>query len=229
MALIPVVLAIVIGVGLGVRRGGRVQNIADWRPAALEIGLSSLAVIILLDLFSWSGGIISLLRVVALGGLTFFAVVNVRVGGMIIVAGGLGITTFVTLINGGTPVSMGALESSGIIPSGTDPETIVLTGGRSLNGTLGFLGDVIPLPWGQVISIPTVLTLIGVALVISSLTRRYHVGGSSYGPQRRSRGYNDALSALSKGPAPRHGPGLHPSRMPHRGRPRRGSGSSRPE
>lgn len=225
MALIPILLAIAIGVGLGLRRGGRIQNLADWNPAAIEIGAGGLAAIVLLDLFSWSGGVVALLRIIALAALTFFAVVNIRVGGMIIVAGGLGITTLVTLINGGTPVSMSALVSAGLVPSGTDADLVVLSGGRTLGGTLGFLGDMIPLPWGQVISVPTIFTLMGIALVISSLTRRYHVGGRPPNPQRGGRGYNDALSALSRGPAPRHGPGLHPSRMQNRNRPRRGPGA----
>ena len=102
---------------------------------------------------------------------------------------------------------------------------MVLNGGRTADGSiLGFLGDVIPLPWGQVISIGDVLILVGLALVVASILRRYEVGRPSGHHGRGGSGdYSPALAALGRGPAPRRGPGLHPSRLggPEGGRRRR--------
>ena len=118
-----------------------------------------------------------------------------------------------------------ALASAGIVTE-AQVEDLVLTGGREVSdGALfGFLGDVIPLPWGQVISIGDVLVLIGLALVVASILRRYEVGRPS-GTNRQGRGgsgdYRSALDALGRGPAPRKGPGLHPSRMGSSGSGRR--------
>ena len=59
----------------------------------------------------------------------------------------------------------------------------------------------------------------GTALVVASGLRRYEVvGASPFGPIGGGQGavprdYRDALDALGRGPAPRRGPGLHPSRM----------------
>ena len=101
----------------------------------------------------------------------------------------------------------------------------MLNGGREVadGALLGFLGDVIPLPWGQVISIGDIIWLVGLALVTASVMRRYEVGRRGRPGARRGRSgnYSDSLSALGRGPAPRKGPGLHPSRLGERrpGRP----------
>ncbi len=58
--------------------------------------------------------------------------------------------------------------------------------------------------------------LLMLGLVVASILRRYEVGRPS-GSNRQGRGgagdYRSALDALGRGPAPRKGPGLHPSRM----------------
>jgi hypothetical protein len=226
VALLPTFVAIAVGVALGLRWGGRVENLLAWRPPmwqALGVGVSLLFV---LDLVSLGGWFASLLRIVALGAVVGFGVVNLRVGGMILVVAGTGMDLLVTLVNWGMPVSGAALVSAGIVAE-DDLATVELHGGRALSdgALLGFLGDTIPLPWGHVLSVGDLLVLVGLTLVTASVARRYQVGGGSsgFGGSSRFSGrggpsdYRSALDALGRGPAPRRGPGLHPSRLPKQG------------
>ena len=226
MALVPTLLAILLGVGLGIRWGGRIEHLLAWRPllpSALAVGLLAQ---FLTDLVGVGGGFGTLLAILGMGAFLAFAVLNIRTGGMVLVAIGLGLDLLVTLLNWGTPVSRSALESAGALDEGATG-TVVLSGGRELSdgAILGFLGDVIPLPWGQVTSIGSILTLFGLVLVTASVVRRYEVGGGPRRPargngfQRGPRDYRTALDALGRGPAPRRGPGLHPSRLEERRRP----------
>lgn len=230
MALLPTLLAIGIGVGLGLYWGGRPENLLAWRPPMWQALVGGIVVLVLLDLVPIGGWFASLLRIAALGAVLFFAVVNVRVGGMVLIAAGVGLDLVVTVLNWGMPVSGSALVSAGVVDE-ADLGDVTLTGGREVadGAWLGFLGDTIPLPWGHVVSIGDLIALVGVALVTASVARRYQVGGGAGGyggPRPRGLGgpsdYRSALDALGRGPAPRKGPGLHPSRLPgQRSGPRR--------
>jgi len=213
MALIPTLVALGVGVWLGHRWGGNVGNVLDWRPELYPVGISGLVLYIVSDVASFHGSPAVLLSLLSTGLLVGFAVANVRTGGMVLVAAGMGLNFLVTLLNWGTPVSGSALVSSGVVDTSEQLEGLVLSGGSEVadGAFLGFLGGVIPLPWGQVLSIGDLLWLAGLALVTASVMRRYVVRGRRGG--RRPRGYSDSLSALSRGPAPRRGPGLHPSRL----------------
>ena len=228
MALVPTLLALGVGLALGLHWGGQLSNVTTWVPPLWQALVAGLVLTVLVDVVPVGGGFMAFLSIVGTGLLLAFAVVNVRIGGMVLVVAGLGLNLLVTLVNWGTPVSRGALESAGVVSGSA--QALTLHGGRKLaDGTLfGFLGDVIPLPWGQVISIGDVLLLVGLALVTASVVRRYEVGsGSRSGPGRGGYGgprdYRSALDALGRGPAPRRGPGLHPSRLdgPSTGRRRR--------
>lgn len=213
MALLPTLLAITAGTALGLHWGGRIDNLIAWRPPMWQALVGGVAVLVLLDLLPIGGSFAVLLRVLALGSVIAFGVINMRVGGMVLVVAGTSLDFFVTVINWGMPVSTSALVSAGVLDE-ADTAEVVLTGGRTADGALlGFLGDVIPLPWGQVISIGDVLVLVGLALVVASVLRRYEVGRPVGGGGRGQGDYRSALDALGRGPAPRRGPGLHPSRM----------------
>jgi hypothetical protein len=215
MALLPTLLALAVGVGLGFRWGGSPDNLLEWRPHMWHVGMAGVSLVIVSDLAGLSGTPAVLLRLAAGALVLWFAVVNVRTGGMVLVIAGVASNLTVTLLNWGMPVSTGALVSAGIVEQAADVQGATLTGGREVaeGAWLGFLGDVIPLPWGQVISIGDLLWLTGLALVTASVMRRYEVRARA----RRGRpSYGASLSALNRGPAPRRGPGLHPSRLPSR-------------
>ncbi len=223
MALIPTLLALAVGVGLGLRWGGTFDNVLEWRPVFWQVGLGGVSLLVITDIVGFGGTPAVMVRLVALGLITGFAVLNIQTGGMVLVAAGFGLNFLVTLLNWGMPTSASALASSGIAENTEAASDLVLNGGREVadGAILGFLGDVIPLPWGQVISIGDIIWLAGLALVTASVMRRYEVGRRRQGrpgPGARS-GYSDSLSALGRGPAPRKGPGLHPSRLGER-RPR---------
>lgn len=225
MALIPTLLALLVGVVLGRRWGGDLRNVAEWRPEAWTALAGGLGVLVLVDLVGIRGGAVTLMVLAARAAIVWFAVRNVRVGGMVLVVAGAGLNLFVSVLNLGMPVSGSALVRSGAVDAAV-LDQVELNGGRVLadGATLGVLGGVIPLPWGQVVSVGDVVTLVGVTLVTASVMRRYRVGGpqrrrsaAPVGAGRRRNGpgdYRDALEALGRGPAPRRGPGLHPSRLP---------------
>lgn len=233
MALLPTLLALAVGIGLGLRWGGSFNNLTQWRPVLPLMGAGGVTLMVLTDMVGITGAPGVLLRLVALGLVVAFAVFNIHTGGMVLVAAGFGLNLFVTLINWGMPTSVGALVSSGIADNQAAGESLTLTGGREVadGALLGFLGNVIPLPWGQVISIGDILWLVGLTLVTASVMRRYQVRGTRRGPGTgRARSgrtgtgtYTQSLSVLGRGPAPRKGPGLHPSRLGERrpGRPTR--------
>lgn len=232
MALLPTLLALAVGVGLGLRWGGSFENITRWRPALPQLGLAGITLMVLTDLLGLSGTPAVMLRLVALALVVAFGVLNIRTGGMVLVVAGFGLNLFVTLINWGMPTSTGALVSSGIVEDDAAAASVALTGGREVadGARLGFLGDVIPLPWGQVISVGDILWLTGLALVTASVMRRYQVRGGPTSSRRAGhssrtgtgsggrgpRSYSQSISALGRGPAPRKGPGLHPSRLGER-------------
>jgi hypothetical protein len=220
VALVPTLLAVGFGVVLGFLWGGSPADLIGWRPPLWEALLAGVVLTMLLDVVPFSGGVVSFVAIVATGLLLAFAVINIRTGGMVLIVAGLALNLFVTIINWGMPVTAWALEASGTVDNAAEPG-LVLSGGRRLGGFLSFLGDSIPLPWGQVISPGDVAVLFGLTLVVANVMRRYEVGG----PSRSARGernplgfdgprdYRDALDALGRGPAPRRGPGLHPSRL----------------
>ncbi|MEZ5238471.1 MAG: DUF5317 family protein [Microthrixaceae bacterium] len=188
------------------------------------LGLAGVTLLVVTDLLGPQGWPGVVMRIIALGLVTGFAVLNLRTGGMVLVAVGFALNLLVTVLNWGMPVSTSALTSSGIAQDPEAAANLALSGGREVadGALLGFLGDVIPLPWGQVVSIGDIIWLVGLALVTASVLRRYEVrstrrsAGSGRPRRGRPGGYSQTLSALGRGPAPRRGPGLHPSRMGER-------------
>lgn len=224
VALVLTVLAIAIGAVLGLRWGGSLDNGLQWRPPLWQALVGGVVVLALVDLVGLRGWFAAFIVLVATAAVLAFTVVNVRIGGMVLLVAGVGLNFLVTLINWGMPVRANALVSANIVEKGDLPN-VLLSGGRSISGgaVLGFLGDVIPLPWGQVISFGDILILVGVCLVTANVLRAYQVGGGrrGYGGRRGTQDYSIAMEALGRGPAPRRGPGLHPSRMNQRGPQRR--------
>ena len=105
MAIIPTLLAVSIGLGLGLRWGGQIDNLTSWRPPLLYVLAGGVSLTILIDVLPLSGGFMTLLSLIAMGMLMAFAFVNIRTGGMVLILVGVGLNFVVTLLNWGTPVS----------------------------------------------------------------------------------------------------------------------------
>ncbi|NLA35473.1 MAG: DUF5317 domain-containing protein [Actinobacteria bacterium] len=172
MVIAPTLLALVAGVALGLGLGGSVDRVRRLRPDLWQIGAAALALQLLSQLLGISGGVSVALDLVTRAALIGVALVNLRIGGMVVIASGLALDFIVTLVNWGMPTSRSALVSAGLIDEG-EAGTITLRGARHLadGDRLRFLGEVIPLPTGQVVSIGDIVTLVGVVLVIMAVLR----------------------------------------------------------
>ena len=131
MALLPTLLAIGIGVGLGLHWGGRLEHLLTWRPPAWQLLVGGVAVLVVMDLLAPSGAVVTFVVIAAMAAVLAFAVINVRIGGMVLVVVGLGLDLLVTVVNWGMPVSGNALVSAGIVAEG-DLDTVQLGGGREI-------------------------------------------------------------------------------------------------
>ena len=208
LALLPVLLAIFLGIVIGLIGGGNIGNLLQWRPAAWEVAAGAIAVQILADAFGWTGVFPFVLGLASVAALVYVAWMNRRVGGMVLVAVGLAMNLVPMLVNGGTPVSVDAMVSSGAMTR-AEVGTVELTGPRHLASSddlITSLGAVIPLPFGLVISFGDLIALAGVVLVTQAVLRRRQVRIGGPAPPKRSprvtlATYQEALKTLGQGPA----------------------------
>jgi hypothetical protein len=113
------------------------------------------------------------LGLVALMALGVFAVVNLHLTGMGVLAIGLGCNFFTMAANGGMPVSREALVAAHVVPA-SDVESIDLRGPRHLErpgDVFRVLGDIIPIP-GQAVSFGDLIIAVAAADVVTHVARR---------------------------------------------------------
>lgn len=172
MVLLPMVLTIVLGVGLGLGLGGSLDRARRLRPDLWQVGAAAIAIQLISQATGLSGGWGVAVDLISRVALIAVCVANLRIGGMVLVALGLTLDFVVTLINWGMPTSRGALESAGLVDKGATGD-ITLRGARHVadGDFLAFLGEVIPLPTGQVVSIGDLLALVGLVLVLMAVLR----------------------------------------------------------
>lgn len=207
MAILLTVLAVIAGFVLGVTQGGQVRNALMWRPVGWPLAVGALLLLAIMRLGGWSGWFAVLVDVLISIALVAFAVLNIRIGGMVLIVAGLALNLLPTVLNWGMPVRPGALVSADIVTEAQLP-TVEVTGPRRIDGdaTLGFLGETIPVSFThQVISFGDLVLHVGYALVIASVLRRRRLRGGS--PSYRS-----TIAPLGQGPMPRRGPATHPTR-----------------
>ena len=145
-------VALVVGVGLGLARGGRLANVGRHSVRATAV----LAVGVVLQLLDSPGALaLSYLLLIA------FAVANLRIPGFGVLAVGLALNAAVVMANGGMPVRHG------------DP---ALSGKHHAEGPddrLRLLDDRIDVPGlGEVLSFGDLVLAVGLAAAVSSLIRR---------------------------------------------------------
>lgn len=196
VSLICLVAAAAGGLAAGWSQGGdtdlvfgATRGFAPDMAAFAAAGLSGFLLCNVLDLEGTFGGTVTIASTTAL---VWFVLANLRVGGAVVVALGLGLNDLVAILNGGTPRSVNLSAT---------------TRGARVSGDgalLGWLGEVIPGPFHVAWSIGDILIAIGVALVAFSLSMHRIIVSP--------RSYESMISALGQGPAPRRGPGMHPTR-----------------
>ena len=209
MAALLTVLSIIIGIAIGATNGGTLERALLWRPAAWQLLAAGIALQLLLRTGWLGGGWASLVEVISSVCLMVFAAANIRIGGMVLVLGGLVMNFIPMLVNWGTPTSLSALRSAGVV-TGSGAANVTVSGARHVatdNDWFRVLGEVIPMPTHQVISLGDLVLLCGYALVIASVMRGRTVRRTAGGT------YRERIAPLAKGPANRRGPGLHPSRL----------------
>jgi hypothetical protein len=185
------VLAVLAGLFAGFARRGRVLAMASTDVRAKSLLVVGIAVPALAEQFTRDVAV-----PLVLGGMTalfVFALANVRIAGMSVLAIGVLVNAVPTLLNGGLPVRPQALVDAGIVQA-DELDRVEVRGARRLEEPtqqLRFLGDVIPLPeTSQVLSFGDLIVLVGLADVTANLTlaRRRRRAGSA-GPAAELSGH----------------------------------------
>lgn len=215
MALVPTLLALIGGLALGLRLGGNLGRLTQLRIAGMPIAVAAIVLELIVQSSSRSGGWVTWVHVAAaLMGLVV-AWANIRIPGMALIGVALILNLVPTMMNGGMPTSAWAIDKSGLNGS-DDPTTVVLAGPRHVateDDALRILGEIIPLPTRQVLSLSDLVMLAGLLFFAAAAVRGRRVRSHSSTDYRRD------IAPLGRGPAPRRGPGLHPSMRYRPGRP----------
>jgi hypothetical protein len=181
-SLLLATVAAVVGLIIGIRRGGSLINLAHadlqwWRLFFLGMGLIGLADVapdFSLDLGLIDMGAVGLV-VVGLAVLVMLALRNLHLVGVSIIAVGLGLNLIATVANDGFPVDKGALIAARVEDARTIDEPR-LSGGQHLrtgDDHLWWLGDAIPLrELEQVLSFGDLIIIAGIGCAVEHLTRR---------------------------------------------------------
>jgi hypothetical protein len=171
--LVLTVLAVLAGVFVGLARGGRFGNVVGLRVRAKGLLLIGVVVPAFADQFTREVAVP--LVVGGLGALLAFAIVNVRIVGMSVMAVGILANLLPTFLNGGLPVSRDALVEAGLATR-SEVDRVELRGARRLEEPthrLRSLGDIIPLDeTGQVLAFGDLVILVGLADIATNLTLR---------------------------------------------------------
>jgi hypothetical protein len=218
LALVPTLLAVLAGIGLGLGLGGTLSNAPRWRPQIWPVAGAGVALELLIRITSMSGGIAVFVDVVATALLVIWCAANLRTPGVVVILAGLVLNLVPTVLNWGMPVSRDAVAAAGLVTGGSIDETR-LEGPRHLadGDVLGFLGENIALPTGQVLSIGDLVLHLGYVLAIAAVLRGRRLRAD---PDLPTIPYRQAIRALGDGPMPRRGPGTHPSQSAAARRPK---------
>jgi hypothetical protein len=179
------VLAVLVGLFAGFARRGRVLAMAATDVRAKSLLVVGIGVPALAEQFTRDVAVP--LVIGGMAALFVFALANVRIAGMSVLAIGVLANLLPTFLNGGLPVRPQALVEAGIVQA-DELDRVEVRGARRLEEPtqqLRFLGDVIPLPeTSQVLSFGDLIVLVGLADVTANLTlaRRRRRAGRAESP-----------------------------------------------
>lgn len=165
-------LAAAVGLGIGALAGGRLRFLGErtlrlWPVLAAGLALQPLS-------GRAGGGAQTVLIVGSYVLLVAFALGNVAVVGMWLVAAGIGLNLAVIAVNGGMPVRPSALRAAGLVEAGRSAG-VALPAKHHLerpSDRLVVLADILPVrPLREVVSFGDVVLAVGVADVVAHLLR----------------------------------------------------------
>jgi hypothetical protein len=177
LTLTAVALGLALGLTLPAKRT-RFARPRVYKPGLLVAGVAGQSVVARLD-----GGGAYFLMALALGALVWFAVENLHLVGMGVVAVGLCANIIPVILNQGMPVRAKALLHANVVDA-ADVSSVELSGGRHIEQTddkLMVLADIIPLPAAQqVLSFGDLIIFVGTIDVIAHLVRRQRRGAPAH-------------------------------------------------
>lgn len=166
-----IAVAIVVGVLVGIVRGGRLANLGEaafrlWPLLVLGVVVQGAAA------FTGEGAVAMILVSYAL--LIAFCAANLSHAGMGVVLVGIVMNVLVIAVNGGMPVRQDAIVAAGIATHDEVP-SLEFGAKRHLetdDDRLTFLADIIPVPVArEVLSFGDLAMSVGVAAVLANLLR----------------------------------------------------------
>ena len=167
-----IAVAIVVGVVIGLVRGGRFENLGEasfrlWPLLVLGVVVQGAAA------FTAEGAVGLILASYVL--LLLFTALNLQHAGMGVVFVGIAMNLAVIGVNGGMPVREDAIVAAGIVER-DDVAALDFDAKRHLetdDDRLTFLGDIIPVPVAEeVLSFGDLAMSVGVATVLVNLLRK---------------------------------------------------------
>ncbi len=164
------IIAIAIGVGIGLLRGGKIPNLRGARLAWWPLLVAGIVLQSAAEL--WDIPRALLISLAGMGLLLIGLGLNPHIKGTIVTGIGVLSNLFVTVLNGSVPIRLAALQEIGKVPLDVvDPTTVAVSGLREIETsetTLASLGDVIPL-FGNVVSIGDLITHAGIIVILQNL------------------------------------------------------------
>jgi hypothetical protein len=167
------VIAVLLGAGVGLATGGRLQHLGEHRLAVWPLLAGGIVIQAGSQLTTGNLGLGLLLLSYAC--LAAFAVVNVKMPWMVLVAVGLGLNIVTIGVNRGMPVRPAAVVDAGITDQ-AGLRRLSVKGKHHLerpDDRLLVISDVIPVrPLREVLSVGDLIMSLGMAGVVAVLLRR---------------------------------------------------------
>ena len=175
-----VALVVLAGIGVGVLQRGSFDGLTRTRVRLARLLAVAVVLQVLLAVARLAGlgdWVVVGLLVAALTLLLVFALANTSRPGMTLIAVGLGCDLLVTLLNGGTPVTAGALARAGRAATPAAGQVLVDAGTR-----LPQLADALAVHWlGAVVSVGDIALYAGLFLLVQGLmVLRAESGGQRF-------------------------------------------------
>jgi hypothetical protein len=173
------VVAIALGLVVGLATGGRPANVARRPLQLVSLLMISVALQTAAELLAVPDRVGLSMVLVSYVGLSAFAVANIRLVGMPVVLVGLVCNLAVITVNGGMPVRASSIVASRAATSG-ELTTLDFGAKRHLSTSadrLTLLGDIVPVrPFREVLSFGDLILALGVADLVFRLLKPVELG-----------------------------------------------------